>query len=121
MSNLGMYQFITTLAKKVGGPGKLIALIATISASSGAIGTLAVQYGKKQHKKKKQEIESTQVYTVTTEGHSNEGLLFSVGDSFRVLARDNDAALIVKPANSDNAYYCSAKFLSSISDYSYKD
>lgn len=28
MSNLGGYQALTTLAKKVGGPGKLVALIA---------------------------------------------------------------------------------------------
>lgn len=34
MNNLGGYKLLTTLAKKVGGPGKLVALIAPLSQQS---------------------------------------------------------------------------------------
>lgn len=52
MSNLGGYQMLTTLAKKVGGPGKLVALIAGGGAIAGGLavkgGEVIVKRGKKQ-------------------------------------------------------------------------
>ena len=58
-----------------------------------------------------------QIYTVKTEGTSNEGLLFKVNDKFRVLEQDGDAVLIEKIKDEHNPYFVSAKFISSISDY----
>ena len=42
MSNLGGYQKLTTFAKKVGGPGNLVVLIA---GSGVAVGAIAVKAG----------------------------------------------------------------------------
>lgn len=53
MSNLGGYQVFTTLAKKVGGPGNLIALIA----GGGAIvGGIAVKCGEFAVKKESKQL-----------------------------------------------------------------
>ena len=46
---------------------------------------------------------------------SNEGLAFSVGDQYRILELDGDAALIEKIGDKNNPYFVSAKFLNSIS------
>lgn len=57
MSNLGGYQALTTLAKKVGGPGKLVALIAGGGVLVGGVavkgGEFAIRKGKKAIAKRK--------------------------------------------------------------------
>lgn len=126
MSNLGGYQVFTTLAKKVGGPGKLVALIA----SGGAIiGGLTVKGGEFAIKKAKKTIvnyreksnnlyKDTQViYTIKQYGESNEGLKLNVGDSYRVLESDGNAVLIELIGNEDNPYFVSKELLKQISDY----
>jgi hypothetical protein len=72
---------------------------------------------KKELEKKKRAVEAATVYTVHTEKHSNEGLLFKKGDTFKVLERDGDAGLIIKMDDDNNPYIVSLKFLSSISDF----
>lgn len=121
MSNLGWYQILTTMAKKVGGPRKLVGLLVGGGAVAGA-GAMAggVAIKNKVAKKldeKKREAEAAIIHTVTTEGQSNEGLLFKIGDQFKVLEVDGDAALIEKLGDSNNPYFVSADFLKSISDY----
>lgn len=117
MSNLGWYQVMTTMAKKVGGPRNLF----TIVLGSGAIlGGTAVtvkrKFGEELSKKKINE-EAAIVHTVKKDGRSNEGLVFKTGDKFKVLERDGDAALIEILHDSNNPYFVSAKFLHTISDY----
>lgn len=121
MSNLGWYQVLTTMAKKVGGPKRLVALLV----GSGALLGLGAGAGTNAIKKKvSSEIENkrkaetlAKVYTVKKEGRSNEGLHFSVGDTFKVLEVDGDAGLIERIGDKNNPYFVSRIFLSSISDY----
>ena len=121
MSNLGWYQILTTMAKKVGGPKRLIGLLIGAGTLIGG-GTVAGINKLKEIissdiNEKKQDEEATIVYTVSIEGKSNEELLFKVGDTFRVLAADGDAGLIERLGDENNPYVVSLKFLESISDY----
>ena len=101
--------------KKVGGPLKLAGLVlgsGIVIGGGTVLGGQAVakKIGKKLDEKKR-EAESAVIYRVHTEGKSNEGLLFSVDDTFKVLEIDGDAALI-----ENNPYFVSGCFLESISD-----
>ena len=118
MSNLGAYQWLTTVAKKVGGPKNFVLIIA---------GTGAVIYKgseivvKKIIKKiNKEELHGTSdsmVYSVTAEGVSNDGLKFKIGDKIRVLETDKDAILIEKIGEDNNPYFVSEEMLKNISNY----
>lgn len=121
MSNLGWYQILTTLAKKVGGPKQLMGLLI---GSGALLGVGAVSAGSALKKKITSEIEKKRntekaavIYTVSVEGTSNEGLHFKVGDKFKVLDNDGDAGLVEVIGDSNSPYFVSIKFLSSISDY----
>lgn len=121
MSNLGWYQILTSMAKKVGGPKKLISLFiggGFLAGGSAVAGSLAIKKTvTAKINKKRQAKEANIIYTVSIEGKSNEGLLFKVGDKFKVLETDRDAGLIEKLGDENNPYFVSLKFLESISDY----
>ena len=121
MSNLGWYQILTSMAKKVGGPKRLIGIFvgggALLGSGVFAGGNALKKKIKTSLEKKKKEEEAATLYKVNTEGRSNEGLLFKVGETFRVLETDGDAGLIVKDGDANNPYFVSLKFLSTISDY----
>lgn len=53
MSNLGGYQKLTTFAKRVGGPGNLVVLIA---GSGVAVGAIAVKAGELAVKKENKQL-----------------------------------------------------------------
>ena len=121
MSNLGAYQMLTTIAKKVGGPINLLVIVFF----GGALTTAGVSSGVKAIKKKilsvyeekRMKEEQAKVFTVNKEGKSNEGLLFLEGENFTVLEADGDAALVNKVGDDNSPYFVSRRFLSSISDY----
>ena len=121
MGNLGWYQLMTTAAKKVGGPKRLFALILGGGAALGGgavIGCGAIKSKIAQElNKKKQEEAASVVYTVRCEGNSNEGLLFEVGEQFKILETDGDAGLIEKLGDANSPYFVSLRFLQSISNY----
>lgn len=122
MSNLGGYQWLTTVAKKVGGPKNLVLIIAGTGAVVYKGGEIVVKKTVKEIKKRMSqekllEIADTKIYTVTAEGTSNEGLEFKIGDQFKVLETDKDAVLIEKIGDSDNPYFISAELLKNISNY----
>ena len=126
MSNLGGYQMLTTIAKKVGGPEKLVALIAGGGVVVGGIavkcGEFAVKKGKQVIAKRKKiksdsPIKFDVIYTIKQNAESNEGLQFKVGDKFRVLECDEDTILIELLSNDNNPYFVSKKLLNEISDY----
>ena len=126
MSNLGGYQVFTTIAKKVGGPGRLVALIAGSGAVLGGLavkgGEFAIKKGKKvfaNYKKKNDQLyQNTKVkYIIKQDGESNEGLKLKAGDAFRVLESDHDVVLIELIDNEDNPYFVSKTLLEQISDY----
>ena len=121
MGNLGWYQLLTTMAKKVGGPKRLIGLFVGSGALAGGGIVAGGNYVKNKInsalEKKKQDAASAKEYTVKTEGKSNEGVLFRIGDVFKVLEMDGDVGLVEKVGDKNSPYYVSLRFLSSISDY----
>ena len=121
MGNLGWYQLMTTVAKKVGGPKRLFALVfgggAILGGGAVAGGGAIKRKVTQELDKKKQEEAASVVYTVSREGSSNEGLRFVVGEQFKVLETDGDAGLIEKLGDANNPYFVSLKFLRSISNY----
>lgn len=118
MSNLGLYQQLTTWSKKVGGPEKLIALFMgsgyIIGKSSELVLKKVVKTVKKSNKKEKQ---LTKIYTVIANGKSNDELTFNIGDKYKVLESDGKSVLIEKIGDTNNPYFVSADFLSSISNF----
>ena len=122
MSNLGGYQVMTTLAKKVGGPKKL----AILTFGGGYLILRGVEAGtkkcvktvKKHLNKNIREYDDTNViYEVTLEGKDEYGLEFSVGDKYRVIKSDGEAILIEKIGDLNNPYCVSIDFLRTISNF----
>lgn len=121
MGNLGRYQLMTTLAKKVGGPDTFMGALVGAGVIIGVGGTVIALKVKKSIAKKNKEKEAAaaeeRIYTVVTEGVSNEGVEFHTGDQFKVLAQDGDAVLIEKIGDADNPYFVARDLLEVISDY----
>lgn len=122
MSNLRGYQWLTTVAKKVGGPRNLVLIIAGTGATVYKGGEILVKKGAKVIKKKyiqKKEIEESDIkqYEVKTPGVSNEDLAFKVDEQFKVLEADADAVSIEKIGEANNPYFVSAELLREISNY----
>ncbi|MFJ9597937.1 hypothetical protein ACIRS3_34975 [Streptomyces virginiae] len=122
MGNLGGYQTITTLAKKVGGPGAL----AIVTAVGGwAIGRSAEAGGKsifraaKAASKKRNAACSTkgQVFDVVSDSEDGKGLALRAGDQYRVMECDGEAILIEVLGGTNNPYFTSAQFLASVSGF----
>ena len=122
MSNLGDYQRMTILAKKVGGPKNL----AVIIAGAGAVASVALYKGgeivkekvrKKKNKEKLKETSDSIVYSITVDRVSDDGLEFKIGDQFRVLETVKNAVLIEKIGDDNNPYFVSVEFLEMISNY----
>ena len=122
MSNLGDYQRMTILAKKVGGHKNLAGIIA----GAGVVVGVAVCKGrmivaekinKKKNKEKLTGTSDSIVYSVTVDGVSDDGLEFKIGDQFRVLETDKDVVLIEKIGDNNNPYFVSVEFLEKISNY----
>lgn len=122
MGNLGWYQIMTTVAKKVGGPKNLILLIGGVGAAIGSATTLGGKAIKKKFNnylaEKRKVAKAAIVYTVSCDSKSNEGLIFTKDDQFRVIDLDGDAALVEIIGNDHNPYFVSAKYLATISNYS---
>ena len=120
MSNLGAYQWFTTVAKKVGGPINLLLISAGAGATVYKSSELLIKKGVKVIKAKvdrKKSKEDIKQYVVKTAGTSNEGLKFEVGEKFNVLAADGIAILIEKIGDENNPYFVSEEFLKKISNY----
>ncbi|NLE26010.1 MAG: hypothetical protein GX625_11845 [Clostridiaceae bacterium] len=122
MSNLGWYQTFTTVAKKVKGPKVLLGLILSGGAALGVGGTILTQKAVKAvknriNKNNISSIENGKIFVVHTEGMDNKGLVFKVGDKYRMLNCDVDAVLIEKFDDNNNPYFVSAEFLKKISDF----
>ena len=123
MSNLGMYQTITTLAKKVGGPKNLIILTMgagyVVFRSGEAVVKKAVKEMVKKIKSKngKTMPSEERIFAVISNGKSDGGLELNVGDKYRILETDGDAILIEKIGDPNNPYFVSADFLQSVSNF----
>lgn len=121
MSNLGAYQWMTTMAKKVGGPTNLLLLVGATGAAIYKGGEIIVKTCVKRIKKSTAIKESNKVkeklYKVTSEGQCNGGLKFALGDRFRVLESDGNSVLIEKINDKNNPYFVSKQFLYQTSNY----
>ena len=104
MSNLGWYQTMTTVAKKVGGPLPLAGLIVAAGAVVGGSGVKIKSKVDQMLDRKKKQEEAAIVHTVKKDGKSKEGLIFKVGDQFKVLEVDGDAALIERIGDNNNPF-----------------
>lgn len=119
MSNLGLYQTMTSWAKKVGGPLNLAIAVGVGGYTVIRLGEAGVKKIVKTIKKHAKENKTalTETYVVHSNGKSNEGLLFNIGDKYRVLEIDKHSVLIVKIGDSNNPYFVSAELLRSISNF----
>lgn len=117
MSNLGRYQAMTTIAKKVGGPTVLAAItfvggyLVLRPAEAGARKAARAIKGRSTPCATK-----GRVFRVRAAGEES-GLQIRVGDEYRVLECDGDAILIEILGDPHNPYFVSSRFLRSISDF----
>ena len=122
MGNLGQYQMITTISKKVHGPVNL--LIITALAGYGVFRGVESITKSLYKRASKNLSEYNKIYTVKAravvgdESYGNRAITLVKDDQFKVLFRDGDVVMIEKLGGGDNPYIESAAFLSTISDYS---
>lgn len=119
MSNLGLYQLMTTMAKKVGGPIGLAGSIFAVGLGAGTgVGFVVGRKTSGRNFSKQSEPDTTKlsIFIVTAEGSSGD-LTLHIGDRFRALERDGDAVLIEVLGNANNPYFVSADLLKAISDF----
>ena len=117
MSNLGAYQTMTRLAKKVGGP----IVLGAFTFVGGYAVLRPVEAGTKRVirrvKNPTPPCESKgKTFQVTVDGDEKDVSL-RVGGSYRVLECDGDAILIEVVGDPDNPYFVSSKFLRSVSNF----
>lgn len=122
MGNLGWYQWFTTNAKKVGGPLKLMGLIAFGGYAIIRTGEAGVKKGiklVKKHNKDKTDKESKKysIYKVVNPTSIEDGVDVRVGDRIKVCAIDKEAVLIEILGNKNNPYFIDFNLLKSIVDY----
>ena len=122
MGNLGFYQTLTTWSKRVGGPKKLVVILLISGGVIARVGEAGIKKGVKAIKGKitkrnNNSIDTELYYDVIVDGKDNNGLVFCIGDKYKVLERDGDSVLIEKLGDINNPYFVSCDFLTSISDY----
>lgn len=115
MSNLGLYQIMTTISKKVGGPANFMLLLTAggYGAGKGIECIFKKAYNKFLYTKSKRE---QKIYSVVKKSYY-KNLLFDLGDKFKVLESDGDAILVEKIDDPNNPYYVPNDYLRSISDF----
>lgn len=120
MGNLGWYQLMTTVAKKVGGPKQLLALVAAggyvIIRGVEAGGKKVIKLVKKDNKEKSTS-KVLPAYKFIIDGKDDKGLIFSSGDVFYVVARHDDVILIEKEKDDNNPYFVSVDWLMKVSSF----
>lgn len=125
MGNLGLYQLITTVAKKVGGPRNLIALTLGGGYCIGRLGEAVVKKGyslvRAKIGEKEDEGASEAVFKIKKETDLRGGPSLRAGDKFRILATDGSVTLIEVLGDNDNPFFVDASQLEEISDYRHDD
>jgi len=122
MGNLGLYQMLTTVAKKVGGPKILVLLIATsgyvvirtIEASGKIIYKFIIEH---TGGAEEMPLEEALEYEVIKNGTSNDGIEFHVGDKLQILQQDKESVLVNRIKDQNSPYFISEEFLNKISSY----
>ena len=124
MSNLGHYQVITTLSKRIGGPYRLLGAVLVTGVTLGIVGVKAHDRIKKNsanklegHDEKKLPDPTIKLYEIHSDGVSNEGLILKKGSKYKVLETDGESILIELIGDENNPYYVSRSLLNQISDF----
>ena len=127
MGNLGWSQLMTTVAKKVGGPKQLLALVAAggyviirvVEAGGKKVIKLVKKVIKlvKKDNKEKYTSKVLPAYKFIIDGKDDKGLIFSSGDVFYVAARHDDVILIEKEKDDNNPYFVSVDWLMKVSSF----
>lgn len=122
VGNLGNYQVMTTLAKRVGGP----VLLGLVTLGTGYfVGKTAEVGGKRGFSALMNAIRKrsapcpvkNEVFVVRTDGTDDQGLEFRTGAEYRVLECSDDAILVELVGSDDNPHVVSDAFLATISDF----
>ena len=121
MSNLGTYQLMTTLAKKVGGPKKFLLIVAAtgwIVLRSGEASAKAIvnKFRNAPHTSSDYQHHG-ETFTVKATTELVEVLNLNEGSTFHVLEQDQDSVLITVPGDKNNPYFVSEELLTNISNY----
>lgn len=130
MSNLGGYQTIVTVAKKLGGPKNFVITLV----GGGILGGVALGLsGAKTFPKakkwlltriKRKEIQylaNGRTFIVSGESTDTDGIKLAPGDKYKILSRDDDAVMIEKLGDKNNPYVVSVELLGKISDFDISD
>lgn len=127
MSNLGLYQTMTTVIKAVsnvaGSPGKAVALVAVGIGATGYGVFRGAEAGGKAIYRTVTKLRATsdplvgRLFTIATEADAGSGLTLHAGDEVLVLERDGDAVLVEVSGGADNPYFVSGELLALISDF----
>ena len=119
MGNLGDYQRMTTLAKKLGGPKALLLVVAGL----GYAVLRPAEAGARKAVRTVRERGAVhplagRVFEVTSDGEDEQGLRVRTGDSFIVLEGDGDAILVEVLGGESNPHMTCSQFLESVSAFS---
>lgn len=134
VGNLGGYQILTTVIKRLGGPTKAAVKIG--SAFAALIGGTYF-WGEKNGKKKviaemrgqakgvklvtvdmgPSKSKPSVEYLVAKDATSSDGTSFATGDKLRVMDSDDDAVMVERIGDENSPYWVSRDFLESISGH----
>jgi hypothetical protein len=124
MSRWADYQLITTIASKIGGPRVLALAVAAAGAVVYKSGEVGVKFIVKRVKGVQENLvvraeaaAEDGLYRVTKDADVGDGLRLSVGDVFRILARDGDVVLIQVIGDADDSHYVSRDLLEAVSEF----
>lgn len=121
MSNLGWYQEMTRIAKKVGGPKNLLILTLGMGYLIIRSGEAIVKKVYKEVNKSRKHTSNKKLLSVTSDGKFGKDLEMNIGDKYRIIESDGESAVIEKVGDSNNPYVVSFDFLSSISELQRND
>lgn len=116
MGNLGMYQTITKLSKKVGGPDKLLLIVGLAGYGVGKIVEYPIKKGIEVLKNRANHQE-TGTYKFTVSITDEKEFTVSKGNCFSVLEKDGEAVLISIDGDTNSPYYIDESWLKEISNY----
>ena len=128
VGNLGTYQVMTTLAKRVGGPVVLGGIVALAGGTGGGI---AVYKGRNQIERVMQCIKEklgftpgvsesqkeSRAYTCDADCELSKELMLKQNDKFNVLYSDDEMVLINVIGDDNSPYIVSSEKLKSVSDF----
>lgn len=137
VGNLGGYQIITTLVKRLGGPTKaVVKAVIGLAFSVAGGGAIGYAVGEKHGEKKAIEAMKPQTgaigspaasegqariangseYLVSRAATSSDGTAFSPGDRLRVMDSDGDAVMVERVGDDNSPYWVSRAFLLSVAE-----